>query len=369
MTIAQIDENFKLNAINRDDVEWQDVEEFSLHGVFYDRERERYARMPYERAEKVSAGVAWLSAYTAGGRVRFRTDSPFVAIKCVQPIGEVARHMPLATTHGFSLYSDGTFCGILAPTAERVASAKDGYFAFEELLPCPEREKEIALFFPLYNGVKKLYIGLQKGCKILPPKEYTYPTPVVFYGSSITQGGCASRPGNDYVSTLSRWLDFEYVNLGFSGNGRAEKEMADYLSELPSKLFVLDYDHNAPNKEYLEQTHYPLYERIRKANPDATILLISKPDVDYDEANLLRRDVVRETFLQGRKQGDKRLYFIDGTTLFGKADRTACTVDKCHPNDLGFFKMAQTILPVLKKLLKKKKAEERENASKKSLKN
>ena len=208
------------------------------------------------------------------------------------------------------------------------------------------------IYFPLYNGVKSLYIGLKEGCVLEAPRGYQKDGYVLFYGSSITQGGCASRPGNDYVAHLSRWLDTDVVNLGFSGNGRGEPIMAEYMAGLNPSVYVLDYAYNSPAAE-LKERHFALYETLRAAHADTPILFITNPDIEYDSEGLGRRVVVRETYLRAKRQGDKNIAFIDGEKLFGKCDRDACTVDTCHPNDLGFYRMAKTIYPVLKKMLEK----------------
>ena len=131
-----------------------------------------------------------------------------------------------------------------------------------------------------------------------------------------------------------------------------EKAMAEHLASLDASAFVLDYDYNAPNAEHLQATHYPLYERIRSTHKDTPILFISKPDFEYDGQSAKRRAVIIETYEKAKANGDKNVAFIDGETLFGTFGRDGCTVDTCHPNDLGFYRMAETVYPVLKALLK-----------------
>jgi hypothetical protein len=222
----------------------------------------------------------------------------------------------------------------------------DGKKDWQPTTPDGFRECEIA--FPLYGGVRKLLIGVNKGCTVKKAKPYTYQKPVLFYGSSITQGGCASHPGADHVAKVCRWLDTDYINLGFSGSARAEETMQNYLASLDPSVFVLDYDHNAPNPEHLVATHYPLYEKIRNAHKNTPIIFITRPDFEMDASGADRRAVIYETYCKAKANGDKLVWFIDGETMFGTQDRTDCTVDTCHPNDLGFYRMASTIYPVLK---------------------
>ena len=362
MDITQIDENFKLATINEPDIEWFNANDpiFCLEGIFYDFEREEYRRLPKDIAENVSEGVDYLASYTAGGRLRFISNSPYVAIKCIEPnTAQPSYHMPMTCSHGFTLYSGEKYCGPLSPTITTFNNPINNQLAFEGIRrlnrDCLE---DYCLYFPLYSGVKQLYIGLKKGSVIQKPKPYTYPKPVVFYGSSITEGGCASKTGNDYEAHLSRWLNFDYINLGFSGSAKGEPKMNEYLASLDASVFVIDYDHNAPTMQHLEQTHYNVYQTIRAAHKKTPIILISAPVANDDNLGFnapKRRDIIKSTYLKAKKSGDKNVYFINGKTLFGKKDREACTVDGCHPNDLGFYRMAENIYPVLKKALKKSK--------------
>lgn len=355
MEIEQIDKNFQLKPIQETDVEWFNASKapFSLHGVYYSEEHARYERMPLEIAETVNVGVKGMSAHTAGGRIRFMTNSPYVAVKCVVGHSECMRNMAFMAHKGVSVFAGDEFIGAYAPDNTAGRGAVDGKIAFEGIAYLPTLcLEEITVHLPPYSGTFEVYIGVKQGSVIQEPKAYKYAKPAVFYGSSITQGGCCTHAGNDYIAMLSRWLDFDYINLGFSGSGKAEETMTDYLASLDCSVMVLDYDHNAPNVEYLEQTHFPAYEKIRKAHPKMPIVFISRPDFkNKDDVN--RREVIKNTYKAAKKRGDKRVWFIDGEKLFQKHERSACTVDGCHPNDLGFYRMAQTIQPILKKALKK----------------
>ena len=130
--------------------------------------------------------------------------------------------------------------------------------------------------------------------------------------------------------------------------------MCEYLSGIDCSAFVCDYDHNAPDSVYLEKTHYALYETFRKKQPETPVVFISKPDIEHDTDRKVRRGIIKKTYLRAIAEGDENVYFIDGGTFFGK-DRNACTVDGCHPNDLGFIRMANKIGAVLDKILSGKK--------------
>ena len=113
----------------------------------------------------------------------------------------------------------------------------------------------------------------------------------------------------------------------------------------------MDYDHNAPDAEHLKNTHENFFKTVRRFNSKLPVVIVSKPDTEADPYFYIRRGIIERTYKNAKKSGDKHVYFVDGETLFGKNDRDTCTVDGCHPNDLGFYRMAKNIRPTLKKAL------------------
>lgn len=343
---AKLDKNFEVKTrLGREDMRLYDVlsSPFSLHGVFY--EDGQFRRMPAGEAEKVSPATAALAECTAGGRVRFVTDSEFVAIAAKMPAISRMPHFALTGSAGFDLYADDRYVRTFIPPWD----IADGY---ESLQPLPGKGlRQITINFPTYSSVSSLYIGLQEGAQILSPAAYEHTQPVVYYGSSITQGGCTSRPGNTYEAILSRMLQTDYINLGFSGNARGEAAMAHYIAGLSMRVFVMDYDHNAPDPEHLKRTHGAMFRIIRQAQPHLPVVMLSRPSVYLNEEEEERREIIRATFCQAADSGDRNVYFIDGQEIFKGRGGDCCTVDACHPNDLGFMAMAQALLPVLKPLL------------------
>jgi len=175
------------------------------------------------------------------------------------------------------------------------------------------------------------------------PEKYRNMPPILYYGASIDQGGCASRPDCSYTAMLSKWNDIDFINLGFSGNCKGEPLMAEYLSKIDCSLFFMAYDGNAPSVEYLAQTHYPFYQAYRQVKKDIPIVFMSVPCFDNYPDTDKRREVLRNSFIKARESGDNHVYFIDGETLFGTKDREICTVEGIHPNDLGFYRIAEKI--------------------------
>ena len=352
MDISKIDKNFALQTISESDIEWVSAhdERFSLYGVYH--RGERYIRLPEEVAKATNEGVAQLYKHTSGGRLRFVTDSPYVAVKAVIDKPSVMRNMPLIGSAGFAIYMDGIYKRSVIPDYAHFSKLSGDTSAIQGIYKHnTSTEHFYEVYFPLYGEVREVYIGIKKDSKI-SSYDYKKQGRIVYYGSSITQGGCASRPGNDYTAHLSRMLDVDYLNLGFSGSARAELPMVEYIASLSGvSVFVLDYDHNAPNVEHLRKTHYPLYSAIRAAHPTTPIILISRPDFEADQSSEARRSVIASTYERAVAEGDSLIRFIDGETLFETDMRDACTCDGTHPNDLGFFRMAKTVYPILNEFI------------------
>lgn len=376
MDITEIDKNFAQNVIKENDVEWIDATDarFSLYGIYYDESEERYRRMPSSVAGQISPELDFLSMNTTGGRLRFITNSPYVAIKAVEPNCGIAGQATISNQCGFSLYKNNQFFYCFCPSlTETLVNCKEKVvpswekdfnrsteFVFGEIsyLENEGKDSDINLFFPLYGGVSKLYIGIKQGSVIKKAKEYRYEAPIVFYGSSITQGGCASRPGNDYVGLISNLLNCNVENFGFSGNGKGEQVVAEYIAGLKMSAFVLDYDHNAPTVEYLENTHFAFYETVRKKNKDLPIIMITRPTpmtCELHREDMKKRyAVIYNSYLRAKSEGDENVYFLDGRKLIKEDKYLSNTVDGSHPNDIGFYNIAKGLARMLRPILRGK---------------
>ncbi len=351
MDISKVDRNFAVKTnIEKDDIVFYDAEQapFKIYGI--KREGELFRRLPESIAKATNEGVHHLHANTAGGRVRFVTDSPYIAIvsEYGSYVGKMP-HFPFTGSIGYDLYTGKQYLKTFVPhidTKERLESVIDIY---EPAL------REYTINFPLYSEVKKLYIGLKEGCVLEPVADYVEPLPIVYYGSSITQGGCASRPGNAYQSIIGRELDMDHINLGFSGSAKAEDVIADYVAGLEMCVFVYDYDHNAPNTAHLAATHEKMFKKVRAAHPDLPILMLTRPKYYLTAEEEERQAIVRKTYENALAAGDKNVYFIPGTELLVDLVRECALVDNCHPNDAGFASMAYVIGNKLKEILDSEK--------------
>ena len=345
MQIEKIDRNFKKQLYKETENHYtytMPCEGFDLYGVFYDEERGKFLRMDMDVAKQASAGVAWLNTHTSGGRIRFSTDSSTIGISVAYDELLEMSHMPLTGSSGFALLekSGDTYKTVTVFRPEK--TDLKGYSG--QVVIGDHQKHEYVLFFPLYNGVKSLEIHLDKTAKLYEPKKYRDIKPILYYGASIDQGGCASRPDASYTATISKWNDIDFINLGFSGNCMGEPVLAEYLSKIECSLFLMAYDGNAPSVEFLEKTHYPFYEIFRKGQKEVPIIFMSLPSFEHHmDCRIKKREVLYQSYLKARQQGDENVYFLDGETLFGEKDREICTVEGLHPNDLGFYRMAEVI--------------------------
>ncbi len=347
--IEKIDKNFivKDEAV-KEGTKVYDVcdEPFSVHGIFKPTNScKRFHRVDTVTAANVNEGVATLNTNCAGGRIRFKTNSGYIAIKAImENVGKLS-HMTLTGSAGFDLYSGKKHIATFEPKFD----ITDELFGEYNNSDCELREYTLNL--PLYSGIKELYVILDEDAVIQSAEPYKNGKPVVFYGSSITQGACASRPGTDYEAIVSRNLGLECVNLGFSGSAKGETEMAEYIANLDMSAFIFDYDFNAPTAEHLRKTHESFFKIIRKKHPHIPIICISQPipcHADYKE----RIDIIEKTVRDAVQGGDNNVYFINMSDFLEKKGvLNEASVDKCHPNDLGFYFMAEAVEKLLRESL------------------
>ena len=341
--ISEIDRNFEIGStLSHEGIKFYNCldKPFCVYGVKkYD---DRFRRMPKEVAKRVSEGVFALHDMTAGGRVRFKTDSKCVAISAKMENISKMSHFAFSGSAGFDLYADDIYIKSYIPPIN-LTDGYEGMHIFEDV-----KMRDITINFPLYSGVVDLHIGLDEDAQILEASAYVNDKPVVYYGSSITQGGCASRPGTSYQSIISRRFNCDYLNLGFAGNAKAEDEIIEYIKGLDMSLFVYDYDHNAPDTEHLQRTHEKMFKAIREEHKDIPIIMMSRPKNILDKSEIVRREIIEKTYNNALSTGDKNVYFIDGKKLTELCGNEG-TVDNCHPTDFGFASMAKALGDVIEK--------------------
>jgi hypothetical protein len=221
----------------------------------------------------------------------------------------------------------------------------------------PAGTHEYLIYLPLYNGTDSLEIGVTPDATIAnaPARPAGHAKPVLFYGTSITHGGCASRPGMAYPAIVGRKLDRPVINLGFSGNGKMEAELGTLIAEIDAAAFVLDCLPNMTPELVTERVE-PFVIALRAAHPETPIILVENiayqagaflpgPNASYTAKN----EALRAAYDRLLEQGVSGLSYVPGESLLG-SDGEA-TVDGTHPTDLGFLRMAETIGPLLQGVL------------------
>lgn len=350
--ISKLDKNFAVQKVGNLDVVYHNAlsAPFVLEGFPFRKDGEPLRRLPsHIKPDDINRGVYSLANHTAGGVIRFRSNSPYMTIRASITDRRISMgHMPATGSSGFDLIAD---------RETHIATVNSMHYKREipeplEVLMAkhnPKQMRDYALYLPLYNGVKSLEIGIAPNSKIEPPTPHKIKKPIVFYGHSITQGGCASRTSLAYPALICRDIDAHMINLGFSGNAKGETKMAELIAGLEMSVFIYDYDHNAPTPEHLEKTHEPFFKIIRKAHPNLPIIILSSTSQMSDK----RVNIIRRTYENAKKVGDKNVWFVVGRDLFKDYPYVLLTVDRCHPNDLGFYLMYKNLMPIVKEALGK----------------
>ncbi|MDH7571394.1 MAG: SGNH/GDSL hydrolase family protein, partial [Armatimonadota bacterium] len=292
-----------------------------------------------------------LSRHSAGMCFQFETDAPEIRARWKVTSSSLAMvHMPATGASGLDLYGEtepGRFrwAGVGRPTAQETEAVLAA-----GLLP---GRRTYRVYLPLYNRTERVEVGVPAGAHfrpIAPRRE----RPLLFYGTSIVHGGCASRPGMAHPAILGRRLNLPTLNLGFSGNGQMEPEVADLLAELDPCVYVIDCLPNM-QAELVAARAEPLVRTLRKARPRTPIVLVE--DRTYANAPLLpaqrkrndaSRAALRNAYQRLTAEGMGDLHYVPGENLLG--DDGEATVDGSHPTDLGFFRMADALEPLLRRL-------------------
>lgn len=334
---------------------WHDVTEFGVEGRILPDEKRKswFDRLP-ESAEGVVPNPVWnLSRDSAGMMVRFKTDATAISVHYKLTKAKLGMpHMPATGVSGIDLYArdaDGKWKWV------QVSKPDSQEVKVEVIKGLAPGLREMAAYLPLYNGVEFLKIGVAKASQFegLAPRE----KPVVFYGTSITHGACASRPGMVHTAILGRRLDMPVVNLGFSGNGRMDQGVGEYLVQIDAAAYVIDCLPNMQPKDVTEKCA-ALVKQIRTSKPATPIVLVEDRRFTNDwitpekqAFHTANHAALRSAFDGLVAEGVRHLFYIEGDHLYG--DDTEGATDASHANDLGFMRQAEIFEPVLRKALGK----------------
>ncbi len=333
---------------------WYDARNIGVEGKAWDETKSFFDRLP-ARAEGIVRPPVWsLSRNSAGMCVRFVTDATTIHARWTLTSANLAMpHMPATGVSGVDLYvradSGWRWLAVGRPTQQSNAAR------LVDSLPVAKRE--YLLYLPLYNGVGSLELGLPTSATLWKKSwEGEAGRPLVFWGTSITQGGCASRPGMVHTAILGRRLARPVINLGFSGNGKMEPEVARLIAEIDAAVYVIDCLPNMTSDQVRERVE-PLVGILREVHPETPILLVE--DRTYADAflvesrhqrNITSRKALRAAYERMQAAGVMGLHYVEGEELLG-ADGEG-TVDGSHPTDLGFFRQANVFEAALRSVLR-----------------
>jgi len=303
----------------------------------------RLTRLPVRLKDTFRPAVWALAQQTSGVRIRFRTNSTSVRVRAKGGTGQ-PHHMTSVMKNGVDFYVNGRYKGSAWPGAKGVMDR-----SFPTYGPAAEF-RDVTIHLPLYNSITIETIILSPGSEIRPSTAFALPKPVVYYGSSITQGGCASNPGLSCQAILGRRLNVDFVNLGFSGNGVGEAEVARAVAEIDAAAFVLDYWAN-PSPAAYARTLPPFVDIVREKRPEVPILVTSpffNPGRERVQAD--KRETARRLVDARRAAGDAHLHYVEGLDMISE-DTAWGLVDGRHANSVGFYLCANGLEPHLRRVL------------------
>jgi len=329
---------------------WWDAHLLPVEGQWWKDVKRPWDRLPAAAQGRVTPGVYNQAYHSSGICLRFTTTARTFKLRWSLVSGNLALpHMPASGVSGVDMYVYEKKDGIWMPRCIGIPSKQDGnvkdVFAFPGV--------PIMIYLPLYNGPKKLEIGVgpEDTFKPLPPRVSGVQKPVVFYGTSITHGGVASRPGMSFPAIATRWLDVPLVNLGFSGNGKMEMEMCDYCAEIDASCYVLDCVWNM-TPDMIKERYVPFVRELKKRRPDVPIVLAEDAQVHIPGGSSSKGKMVKEIFDRLKKEDPvlwKNLSLVPNALQFC-GDHEG-TVDGAHPNDWGMMHLAHGFATVIAEAL------------------
>ena len=337
----------KAKASPDDTTRWYDCKDLVVEGKGWTDTKSFYDRLPAKAEGKVTPSVWGLSHDSAGMCVPFTSDAPSIQVRwtLLKTSNLAMSHMPATGVSGVDLYSkDKTGRWSFVANGRPAAATNTAKFTPPPGQPC-------LVYLPLYNGVASVEIGVPKGSTLSSPDPAAVKQrkPIVIYGTSITQGGCASRPGMAFPAIVGRQLDRPVINLGFSGSGRMEPAMAELLAELDPSVYVLDSLWNM-TPDLVSARIEPFVKTLRAARPETPILLAEDCSV-RNVCPTEKGTILRAIHQKLTAEGVKNVYFLSNEGMLG--DDAEGTVDGCHPNDLGMMRQAEVFSKALAPLLAK----------------
>ena len=345
------------NAIKTDELVWYSAESLPLLGTLAPDATKAYSRLPDSLENVIREDVWNLGKNSAGLAIRFRSDASAIGFKWKALNKFNMNHMTPTGIRGLDLYAlddDGITWQTVSSVRPLMNSHNTTAMAMTDMTP---KMREYMLYLPLYDGVDSIFVGVDSAAVVLAP-DVNLPVrqkPIVMYGTSILQGGCATRPGMVHTSILGRMLNREVINLGFSGNAKLDIEIARLIAQSDPSLIVLDMLPNC-TKEELDDKLVPFYEVVRSAHPGVPIIMVESPIFPVMKWNnetlqtITEKNNTLKRIFAGLSDRDSDLYYFEGENVLH--DREG-TVDNYHLTDLGFKEFANNMYPMMKEILDK----------------
>ena len=357
LCLEKVDPAVRAQVIESGDLVWLDPmqeSQFEISGFNYIKKDHCYERLPREGTGHIREFVRGLGRCTTGGQIRFRTDSRRIVL-CIKKMDYEKSATGDTNQKDFDLYvgprgREVYWSSVYNPGATAYVG---GLFQTAK-----KKMREFLINFPVYCGIEELLVGLEKDSVLEEVEPRKHSRRVVIYGTSITQGGFCSRPGLAFTNILSRRLQREFLNFAFSGNGKNDPEIAELLAKVEDPaMFIVDSQGNCVTKD-LATEKLPQFIRILRAvHPQVPIVIVSHVPVGACRVASWGCHKMKKYYFKVyndlKKAGDPHLYWIDGDKVWNKEVRHECLNDGVHPNDLGFYLIAQYLEKPLKKLLLK----------------
>jgi lysophospholipase L1-like esterase len=342
------------NGVTEDTITYYDGHLFDIVGRYHSERH--YFRFPEKFRDRLRENVWKLGQNTAGVGIRFRTNASTIIARWTVLNDASLPHMPATGVKGIDLYTfyDGQWHYVRTG----FPSGKTNQYTL--LSNGDGVSREFLLNLPLYDGIETVQIGVNTSATITPAKERILldQKPVVYYGTSIAQGGCASRPGLAFTNIVSRTISVPFINLGFSGNGTIETSVGEAMTEVDAALYVIDCNPNTA-ADLIYDRIIALVQQLKKSRPNIPVLLVEgfldesgyiNPAARVNDKIIEKQNELRRAFNELRNQRISKLFYQKGEELIG-TDHEG-TVDGIHPNDIGMMRIADALGPVIQNIVR-----------------
>lgn len=345
-TKSTADANFISHSAKKGNYKYFSYKDFNLEGFPWYEADGRLYRLPLDIINDFNPNMQEIAKSTSGGLIRFRTNTSKMAVYAKYDFKRENECMQQSVDAGFDLYivKDGEY----EFAANFRPNLGENFLDMEKIVSTDGKMCECILYFPLFSWVRELEIGIEKDA-VIEKSQDKKDKKILFYGSSVTHGGTACRPGLTYPAILSRMLEAEFINLGYAGNCKGEEIIAQKISNLKFDAFVMEYDHNEADPNELKRKHESFFKIIMQTHKDIPVVFMSRPDFSHS-VNLRTeefKNVVKTTYQNAINNGDNNVYFIDGRKIFDGKNRSDFSSDKIHPNDMGFYVIAENLYDIL----------------------